>query len=204
MVDAKATPKQVTREDIPSFGFVGLMASGKSTYGDSLGRQLEETFKFPIYRTSFSTKIAEIARDLFDMKGKDRRLLQDIGAKMKEIDPAVWAKQIVREIKANGRAPFIVDGIRSIPEAQAFRDGFPDFIIIRIESDEQQRLEAYKRAYGRYPAPEETSNITERTVDGIRPDITFTNVYSQEVLAGHIRGIVHAISDGTITSALGR
>ena len=87
--------KMVKREDVPSFAFLGRMASGKGTYTDSIRRAIEEEFSVQVYRVpSFSAKIADIARDLFGAPdgadGKpDRSLLQAIGAKMKEIDPAV-------------------------------------------------------------------------------------------------------------------
>ena len=189
----------VRREDIPSFGVIGLMASGKSTHRDRLVERIEAEFGVPVYKGSFSDKISEIARDLFGMAGKDRRLLQQIGAKMNEIDPAVWAKYLVRNIKANGRTPFVIDGIRRAEEAEAFRQGFPSgFLIILIRAEEHDRLEAYSRAYHRYPSAGERGDITEKMVSGITPDITLDNGYTQESLDANVNGIIDAIRDGSI------
>ena len=48
-----------------------------------------------VYRIlSFADKIYDIAYDLFDMKEKDRKLLQDIGQKMREIDEKIFIKYI--------------------------------------------------------------------------------------------------------------
>jgi len=182
---------------IPSFSFIGEMATGKGTYCDHLKEQIEREFGIPVYRFSFSAKIVEIAKDLFGMEGKDRKLLQNIGNKMREIDPDVWAGYIVRDIKANGKVPFAVDGIRTPNEAAVFKRNFANFIIIRLEVDGQQRMEVYKKNYGRYPTGEESNNISEKTVAGIPFDITLHNNYERANLERQVRGIVEAIKNGT-------
>jgi hypothetical protein len=125
---------------IPSFAFIGHMASGKNAYSDALASSIELEFGVKVSRLSFSAKISDIAKELFDMQGRDRRLLQQIGQKMKEIDPAVWAKYLVKKINQSGSQPFIVDGIRSREELAAFRNSFPNFISIRLECDENARV----------------------------------------------------------------
>ena len=77
---------EVKSNAIPSFAFVGKMASGKSTYAEELKLQMEREFSVNVYRVALSAKIIEIAIDLFAMEGKDRLLLEAIGAKMREID----------------------------------------------------------------------------------------------------------------------
>ena len=185
--------QKVRPDSIPSFAFVGPMASGKNTYADELKRQIEERFGVTVYRPSFSAKIAEIATDLFGMKEKDRKLLQDIGAKMKEIDAGVWAKYLVRDALANGKLPLIVDGMRSLAEAEPFRESIPKFVIVRIETDESQRMEAYKGMYGRYPTKEEMNNITERTIADIPADMTVHNTYNVKDLKSHVKDLVKKI-----------
>jgi len=59
----------------------GPMCSGKTTVANIL----QETDKrYSIY--SFGQKIKDIAKELFQMEGKDRSLLINIADKMREID----------------------------------------------------------------------------------------------------------------------
>lgn len=67
-------------------------ASGKDSFGDYLVSK-------GYVKTSFARSIYKIADELFQMKGKDRKLLQDIGEKMREIDPMVWVNDTLRHIE---------------------------------------------------------------------------------------------------------
>jgi hypothetical protein len=171
---------------IPSFAFVGKMASGKNTYADALKAQLEKEFGITVYRPAFSDPIKEIAVKYHGMVGKDRALLQAIGAKHKEIDPGVWAKYLARDAVSSGRLPIVVDGMRSPDEAAAFRTMLPKVWIVRIDADEKQRLEFYKKAYGRYPTKEERNDITEKTVEKVKEDVRLVNDYTSETLRRHL------------------
>lgn len=59
---------------------------GKST----MAKYLETQYDFKEF--SFAEPIYYIAYNVFRMKKKDRSLLQNIGEKMREIDPDVWVK----------------------------------------------------------------------------------------------------------------
>ena len=184
---------------IPPIALFGQLASGKGTYADHLRKSLESEFGVVVYEVpSFSDKISEIARDLFAMEGKDRDLLQVIGAKMREIDPQVWAKYLIRDIKTNVRIPFVVEGFRDPNELQAFRDNFPDIVVIGIEADKKQRMDAYKNAYGRYPTTEQLAHSSEKAIEQMHADITLFNTYTQENLAKQVAEIVAAIKDKSI------
>lgn len=74
--------------------FIGKMCSGKSTACQYL-QTLNPDFKI----LSFAGKIKDIARELFDMKTKDRKLLQQIGSHMREIDYDVFVKYLIRQSK---------------------------------------------------------------------------------------------------------
>ena len=66
--------------------------SGKSTVAKII-KDYDSRYK--IY--SFGQKVKDIAYDLFEMEGKDRSLLINIADKMRDIDPDVWAKYIVKK-----------------------------------------------------------------------------------------------------------
>ena len=74
---------------------VGKMCSGKTTIA-SIIKQMNS--KYEIY--SFGNGVKEVAQNLFDMKNKDRSLLVNIASKMKEIDPDIWIKYLLKNIKS--------------------------------------------------------------------------------------------------------
>jgi dephospho-CoA kinase len=201
--DYMEVPIKCAAVDVPSFGFIGEMASGKSTYSNALRRQIEATFGVKVYRPSFSAKIVDIAVDLYDMDGKNRRMLQDIGDKLREIKATTWADYLIRGISRTRQVPFIVDGIRVPEEAEAFRTAFsPNFVLIRLETDEKQRREAYKLEYERYPTEDEASHSTEQAVSQIKADMVLKNTYKKVDLDVQIAEIVTAIQNGTMDTLL--
>ena len=78
--------------------FSGKMQVGKTTSATYLVR------KYGFVKLAFADKLKEIARDLFpeqfESGEKPRKLLQDLGIKMREIDADVWVKYVLRIIKS--------------------------------------------------------------------------------------------------------
>ena len=77
-------------------GISGKLQSGKDTVADYLVK------KYGFVRVAFADKLKEIARDLFFWDGqKDdygRKLLQDIGMKMREVKNDVWVNYILQKV----------------------------------------------------------------------------------------------------------
>ena len=71
----------------------GKMGSGKTYIADKLAKE------YNLEKVSFAEKIKDIAFDLFNIEQKDRKLLQIIGDKMKEIDKDIWIKYLLKKIK---------------------------------------------------------------------------------------------------------
>lgn len=65
---------------------IGKQRAGKDTVADYLVR------KYGFKKAALADKLKEVASDLFQMEGKDRGLLIELGTKMREIDPDVWIK----------------------------------------------------------------------------------------------------------------
>ena len=80
---------------------LGKMCSGKTTLCNQIDDHFTDMDHITIIRLSFARKVKDIAIDLFGMssdpKKKNRQLTVDIGTKMREIDPNVWANYTVRE-----------------------------------------------------------------------------------------------------------
>lgn len=144
----------------------GKMCSGKTTSAKFVQKCIAE-YGYIAYIMSFATKIKLLAKDLFYDKGdghKDRKLLQDLGQKLKEIRDTVWIDYLVGKIRKCSN-PVIIDDVR-------FRDEFDSlkregFTLIRLEVDqdvqEQRLVELYPDNYKEHL--ERRSNVSETDLD---------------------------------------
>jgi dephospho-CoA kinase len=190
---------------VPSFGVIGPMRCGKSLFADSLSNELRATFHIRGVPTlSFSTKVVDIAVDLFEMPpgGKDRKLLQDIGHLFKLVRINVWSDYIVRKVKTEKLEPFIVDGIRYLEDIAVLSKNFPNFVIVKIDADEKKRLEAFKDKHGRFPTDEELNHPTEINIPFLPHHIKFYNDYIRESLDENIKLLVKGVKDGSLLKLL--
>ena len=112
-------------------GLLGKMASGKTTTANLFQQYFPQ-----VHRLSFADPVKQIATDIFGMTGKNRKLLQEIGGKMREIDPEVWIKYTIRQ--AQQYSDVVIDDVRYLNEINALKDA--GFTIIYLEvTPEQQR-----------------------------------------------------------------
>lgn len=116
----------------------GKMGAGKSY----LAKQLAKKYNLDIY--SFGEKLKEIARELCGMTTKDRKLLQTLADKMKEIDYDIWAKYLLRKIGNSQHV--VIDDLRFENEYKLLKEN--GFIIIRLGMSKELQLERLKQTYG--------------------------------------------------------
>ena len=116
----------------------GPICSGKTYLSDYLSKE------YNLEKYSFGQKVKDIAVDLFDMKYKNRPLLQNIADKMKEIDNDIWVKYIYKKIKYVDN--IIIDDLRFVNEAKYLED--LGFIIIKLSIDP---IIQKKRIIRKYP-----------------------------------------------------
>ena len=121
----------------------GKMCSGKSTLAEYIKNKIEEELKCNIVIDSFAKKVYDIAYELFNMKEKNRKLLQSIGTKMREIDPNVWANYI--ENKYNSNSNVIIDDLRYENEATMLKKN--GFFIIKLEISHELQHKRIKDLY---------------------------------------------------------
>ncbi len=130
----------------------GLMASGKTFLADALNTELGYT-KF-----SLATGVKDLGRDVFLMEGKDRKLLQQIGMKMREIDTDVWINLLMRKVVtaqqdlndmfgSHLEMRVVVDDCRFINEVMAFKAA--GYKIIRIHIGDEHQIKRLKKTYGK-------------------------------------------------------
>jgi len=118
--------------------FIGKICSGKTTASEYIMK------KFPgMKKLSFADKIKDIARELFDMKEKDRKLLQDIGTNMRSIHPDVFTNYLIKQSK---EYDFVcVDDGRFPNEIAALKKN--GFYIVKLNISKKLQLERLMTTY---------------------------------------------------------
>ena len=140
---------------------IGL--SGKFTSGkDGVASHLVNCYGFE--RRGFADKLKEVAAHLFGMNGKDRTLLQILGAKMREIDPDVWVRYVMRSI--NPRDNVVITDVRYQNEYDAIQK-CSHSILIRLECPLGVRIRRYIKLYGIVPTDEQINHPSETDLDDL-------------------------------------
>ena len=102
---------------------------------------MEKDNRYQIY--SFGHKVKDVAKDLFNMKEKDRTLLTSIGTKMREINPDVWVNYVIQQTE--GETHCIVDDLRYQNEYEALSKA--GFKIIQLTLDPEIQKRRIKKVY---------------------------------------------------------
>ena len=118
------------------FAIYGPMCSGKTTIANIIQSENKD---YEIF--SFGGRIKELAKELFDMKNKDRSLLINIASKMREIDEDVWAKYVINQTK--DKEFCIIDDLRFQNELNYL----DDWKIICLTTPEEERIKRLKQIY---------------------------------------------------------
>jgi len=111
--------------------FSGKMQVGKTTSADYLVQ------RYGFIKLSFAGKLKEIAKDLwpeqFECDQKPRKLLQDLGMKMREIDQDVWVNYVLRIVRSLPKeSNIVIDDLRFMNEYKALKnEGFVVVLVLR-------------------------------------------------------------------------
>ena len=145
----------------------GPICSGKTYLSDHMAT------RYTLQKYAFGDKVKDIARDVFKMDYKDRQLIQTIADKMKDIDPDIWAKYLMDQIK--DKKNIIIDDLRFPNELQYLQKH--NFIIIKLTVDKDTQ---YTRLRQKYPDTyqEHIDNLhhnSEQFYDSIRADYTIVS-----------------------------
>ncbi len=99
-----------------------------------------------------------------------RRILQELGQAVKELDRDFWIRWMLRDIEDGkyGPAPYVTDDCRFPYEADALKSF--GFTIVKLEVDVDVRIRRYTDTYGRPPTPAELVHPSEIELVDIEPD----------------------------------
>ena len=147
----------------------GKICSGKSTLCKGI---IKEFSHINFEKRSFADGVYELAYKLFDMKEKDRNLLQAIGTNMRKIDEDVWAKNTVKNIEGKS---IIIDDLRFPNEMKYLIDN--DFFIIKLKISKKLQLERLEKTYPNSWESQipKLTHVSEISLDGV-PDEKFNLV----------------------------
>jgi len=161
----------------------GRRGSGKST----VARFLAECTGAKVYK--ISEPLYRVAREVFDMKGKDRRLLQVLGDKFREIDPDCLLRCLSHALYRDGPQAAVVEDVRLPREAEWLRRmGFVGVLVWAPEPVRLARLVERGEEVG-----EEEGHATELGVDAIVPDYVLDNAGTLKDLRNAVRALVGEI-----------
>lgn len=166
-----------------NLAIVGGFAAGKTTLSEGLVQQGYIRVSFARYLKDIVANVYNAGKpvqknDVFkvtDFNGSvreitGRRLLQEFGQSVKQMDRDFWVRSLLNDIRygEHSGGPFITDDCRFPYEAEALRgDGF---IIVKLDTPIDTRIQRYYDTYGIYPTPAELVHPSEIELVNIHPD----------------------------------
>lgn len=138
---------------------VGKQRTGKDTVADLLVQH------FGFTKMSLADKVKEVARDLFDMKGKDRGLLIQIGTKMREIQEDVWLEYLLN--KTHPKTPIVIPDVRFPNEFKTLKDMGAISVRVDASVDVRKFREGYDEEF--------ENDTTEEALVNHETDFTILN-----------------------------
>lgn len=137
--------------NVPSgyrLAFVGPMCSGKTTCADYLVQNYGYT------KLSLADKLKAIAYELYGIQGKDgdnRRIIQELGDKLRVFDDDVFTKYTLATIQKNySYSKIVIDDLRLPREAGILKQN--GFYLVRVMCDDDERLRRVKALYPTLPS----------------------------------------------------
>jgi len=127
-------------------------------------------------RFAFADELKKVAFQLFpeafNNGQKPRKLLQELGQKMRELDEEVWVRALMRQLDYKKPKRVVVTDVRQENEYSALAKA--GFVMVKIVARDEVRLERMNMRGDRYTL-DDLNHETERIVDSLPADYVFTN-----------------------------
>lgn len=136
-------------------GLMGRAGSGKDSFADYLVE------KYHYEKHAFAEGLYEICRQYFNMKGKNRALLQDVGKKMREIDELVFVHKLLHDCR--NKDHIVVSDVRHVNEYTALKD--QGFQMIRIIADLPKRIARIEKRDGAVLTKDDLVRMEENPIE---------------------------------------
>ena len=164
---------------------IGKAGSGK----DTVAEYLSGAYGFVQY--AFADKLKEIAKDLFPIEYQvnRRRLLQELGAKLREMKLSVWVDYVMEAV---GDERAVISDCRYVNEYSVALDY--EFIPVGIDCDTLTRANRLYFRDGRYMTTAEMMHESEQL--NVRCDYRLDNNGGFEELYKQIDEMLIKISEG--------
>ncbi len=153
-------------------GFGGGFCAGKTT----ACKILTDEFKFE--EMNFADKLKDLSKDLFDMKVKDRGLLQKFGIALRDIDENVWVNYLWKKIDILNFKRVGIGDVRFQNEIEMCKNN--NILTIFIDAPLEERAMRHKLLYGYEPTEEQKQHISE-SIDKNLFDIVLNNPSKEEM-----------------------
>ena len=123
--------------NINKIGIIGKICSGKSY----IANYLVDKYNFTKY--SFADPLKKIATKYYNMKNKDRKLLQDLAIKMKDIDHNIFVNYLLNNY--NKYDNVVIDDVRFKNELIELKKH--NFTIIKLNVNKELQINRYNNLY---------------------------------------------------------
>jgi len=145
---------------------IGKICSGKS----HVSSYLKDIHGYRVF--SFGAPVKRFAKNIFNLKTKDRAIIQDFAQKMKEIDSDVWINYVLNQIDTETAEHIVVDDVRFPNEHDALKE--QNFTFIKLIISPELQRERIHSTYGD-DAPNHIlriQNISENHIDKLKAEYT--------------------------------
>ena len=175
----------------------GKIRSGKDSVADILVAKGFERFAFSDGIWATIQNIWGISEDYTN---KPRKLLQDVGQKLREVDPYVWIDYTIHNVRATesllealgvaDKTDIIITDLRQPNEYEVLRE--EGFTIIRVSAPESARKQR-ARARGDDFTEQDLIHETESHIDDFEVDYEIINNGTLEELAKEVERVYQLI-----------
>ena len=211
-----------------NISLTGKMRSGKDTVQEILTKAIiyqitskySKHLSYPlISKFAFGDAVKKYSRELFpdvykNNNIKQRKLLQDFGQKMREIDEDIWIKILDKELQKTVSTPSVFEDvffksnlekvmitfITDVRQPNEFEYAKGLGIVIKVEANDNVRKERMSLK-GEDVSDELTNHETESFIDDYQTDFTIDNSGDMAELRKQLEPVIHYILED-ITSKI--